>query len=1004
MTGRALRSPARPVRRRWHAPEVVQTSSMDCGPAALKSLLEGYRIRVSYGRLREACQTDVDGTSIDTLEVVANGLGIAAEQVMIPADHLLLDEAAALPAMVVVRQPDGATHFVVVWRRVGAWLQVMDPASGRRWVRSAAFLQTVFRHDLSVPSADWREWAASDDFVQPLQRRLVQLGATRQVAASLIGQALAVPHWFALGTLDACVRLVASMQSGGGLAQGDAAVRLVQTLCQQTFAATHDIFAIVPPAYWSVVPDPRRGDDGEGRLLMRGVVLMRVPQRGARAEAATTGPTMADRVAPVASTAETATHGASTAGASTADAPTADAPTADAVPPLGRELAAALAEKPVNPLRTVWRLLREDGLLAPSVLVAAVAIAVAAMVVEAVLFRGLFDLAWLLNRPDQRMAGVIALLGFVALLLAIEAPIVAETLRMGRTLETRLRMALLSRLPQLDDRYFHSRPVSDMAERSHGIHVVRGLPNLAVQCVQVACELGLTLAGIVVIDPASLPFAAVLAMVAIAVPALLQPLLNERDLRMRSHAGALHGFHLDALLGLVPIRAHRAARAVARQHEALLVEWARAGRGLLRFATLSGGLQSLLCTGLSAGLLIAHFVRAGGVDGSALLLVFWTLKLPATGQRLAGLALQYPAQRNMLLRLLEPLNAPRAEQASMAEPASAAAHAPVAAGPDAAAASGAAERPTATASASATAPVALQIDAGRVLAGGHVILDDITLSIAPGEHVAIVGASGAGKSSLVGLLLGWHRLAQGRWSLDGAPACADAVAALRRHTAWVDPAVQLWNQSLADNVGYACEGEALARLGPVIDAADLRGLLQKLPAGLQSRLGEGGGLLSGGEGQRVRLARALLQRDVRLVLLDEPFRGLDRGQRATLLAEARQWWQGATLLCVTHDVAETAQFDRVLVIEDGRLVEDGTPAALAAGDTRYRALLDAEAALLAQWARGGSWRRLVLQQGRIVDADTQADGAGASGAAPATGFAPLRARGHLSAVPRAVNE
>ena len=76
---------------------------MDCGPAALKCLLEGFGIPVSYGRLREACQTELDGTSIDTLEVVAGQLGLSAEQVMLPADHLLLPEAQSLPAIAVVR-------------------------------------------------------------------------------------------------------------------------------------------------------------------------------------------------------------------------------------------------------------------------------------------------------------------------------------------------------------------------------------------------------------------------------------------------------------------------------------------------------------------------------------------------------------------------------------------------------------------------------------------------------------------------------------------------------------------------------------------------------------------------------------------------------------------------------------------------------------------------------------------------------------------------------------
>src|SRR5947207_6487421 len=113
--------------RRWRrllVPEVVQTSAMDCGPASLKCLLEGFHVPVSYGRLREACQTDVDGTSIDTLEDIAKQLGLGAEQIMVPLDHLLLPEAATLPAILVVRLPTGFTHFVVVWRRHGPFVQV----------------------------------------------------------------------------------------------------------------------------------------------------------------------------------------------------------------------------------------------------------------------------------------------------------------------------------------------------------------------------------------------------------------------------------------------------------------------------------------------------------------------------------------------------------------------------------------------------------------------------------------------------------------------------------------------------------------------------------------------------------------------------------------------------------------------------------------------------------------------------------------------------------------
>src|SRR5690242_16877134 len=97
----------RPRHRRLLVPEVVQTSAMDCGPAVLTALLEGFGIPVSYGRLREACRTDLDGTSIDVLEEVAGQCGLVAEQTMIPSDHLLLAEAEALPAILVVSLPNG---------------------------------------------------------------------------------------------------------------------------------------------------------------------------------------------------------------------------------------------------------------------------------------------------------------------------------------------------------------------------------------------------------------------------------------------------------------------------------------------------------------------------------------------------------------------------------------------------------------------------------------------------------------------------------------------------------------------------------------------------------------------------------------------------------------------------------------------------------------------------------------------------------------------------------
>ena len=158
------------TRRRLLVPEVVQTSAMDCGPASLKCLLEGFGIPVSYGRLREACQTDVDGTSIDTIEEAAVQLGLDAEQIMVPADHVLLAESQALPAILVVQLANGVTHFVVAWQRHGPLVQLIGPGDGP----AVDFCQTVFRRDLRSYAARPRRGLA----------RLCRLGAVLRPAAA----------------------------------------------------------------------------------------------------------------------------------------------------------------------------------------------------------------------------------------------------------------------------------------------------------------------------------------------------------------------------------------------------------------------------------------------------------------------------------------------------------------------------------------------------------------------------------------------------------------------------------------------------------------------------------------------------------------------------------------------------------------------------------------------------------------------------------------------------
>lgn len=934
---------------RFLVPEVVQTSAMDCGPAALKAVLDGFSIPVSLGRLREACQTDVDGTSIDTLEEIAVQLGLQAEQVMIPADHLILLEAQAVPAIAVVRLPSGFTHFLVIWGTFGHLLQVMDPATGRRWPTWKQFLNELYIHTFPVPAQAWREWAGTQEFLGPLHHRLRNLKVDEAVIERIVGQALQDTSWHSLAALDAATRMLEAIVRSKGIAAGEQAGKVlekffelnrVQKAAPLKIASLEDKEPVssvsglqIPDVYWSVLPERAPGEqppevDKPEMLLLRGAVLVRFQGRRE----------------PI-----------------TAPQPL-EQPQAEQAAPLSPDLEAALQEPASHPEREVWNSLKEDGLLTPSILAVALGLSTFSVLVEALLLQGVIRIGQRLSLVSQRVWAVAILLAFVLAPLLLEFPITSTVLRMGRRLETRLRIAFLEKIPRLGDRYFHSRLTSDMTQRAYDLRQLRTLPYLGTSLLRTCFQLILTALGVIWLDPISAPLAIAGTVFFIAFSFFTQPILEERDLRMRTHLAGLSRFYLDALIGLVPAKTHGAERAMRRQHELQLYEWVQSGRRYYNVSSYIQGVGALLYSGFSI-LIILNYIKQGGQSGEILLLFYWTLNLPVLGQSLAEQIKQYPMLRNRILRLLEPIGAPDEENTWFPEGI-------VPPGED---------QPASTDDlppdgSEHTAIVhngivhnGIVMENVSVQAGGNTILRDINLQVKPGEHIAIVGPSGAGKSSLIGLLLGWHRPSQGHIYVDGKLLDGKLIHALRREMAWVDPAVQLWNRSLYDNLRYGIEhNDGSIAMGKAIQRADLFDVLDRLPEGLKTSLGEGGGLVSGGEGQRVRLGRAMLRPNIRLALLDEPFRGLDRDRRRQLLAEARQHWKNATLMCITHDVSETLSFEHVVVIENGGIVEDGSPAELAAQpDSRYRALLNAEEAVRQSLWSSARWRRFSMEGGRL---------------------------------------
>ena len=226
---------------------------------------------------------------------------------------------------------------------------------------------------------------------------------------------------------------------------------------------------------------------------------------------------------------------------------------------------------------------------------------------------------------------------------------------------------------------------------------------------------------------------------------------------------------------------------------------------------------------------------------------------------------------------------------------------------------------------------------------GRTGLAGLDLTIAAGERVAVVGPSGAGKSTLLQLLLGFVRPDAGTIQADGQPLDRLDPADWRRHLAWVPQRPHLFAGTLADNLRLAHPEAGEAELHQALERAHCMEFVKRLPQGLETPVGDGGHPLSGGQRQRLALARAFL-RPARLVLLDEPTAHLDLKSEARIQAAVDELAERATLIVVAHRLASVRRAERILVLDQGRLVEEGSHQALLEQGGFYAQLVGGRAA------------------------------------------------------------
>lgn len=206
---------------------------------------------------------------------------------------------------------------------------------------------------------------------------------------------------------------------------------------------------------------------------------------------------------------------------------------------------------------------------------------------------------------------------------------------------------------------------------------------------------------------------------------------------------------------------------------------------------------------------------------------------------------------------------------------------------------------------------------------GGKVFDDFSLTIRQGEKVGLVGASGSGKSTLTKLLLGFNRPDAGSIWVAGRDITSFASQALRRLIAYVPQDTALFHRTIAENIAYGRPGASREAIEAAAKKAHAHDFILALPRGYETLVGERGVKLSGGERQRVAIARAILK-DAPILVLDEATSALDTTSEHHIQEALHELMQGRTTIVIAHRLSTVREMDRIIVLEDGKLAEEGS--------------------------------------------------------------------------------
>jgi len=462
-----------------------------------------------------------------------------------------------------------------------------------------------------------------------------------------------------------------------------------------------------------------------------------------------------------------------------------------------------------------------------------------------------------------------------------------------------MRLGLFRQLQRLSPRFYAEMPVGQIATRL----------NADIGEIQrVAAEIALAWIGNVLFLVGSVVILfrldLVLFLVSFAIlPAALWALVRYRSkleaavTGVRDRSADVGSFLIETLLGMKVIVGFNAQQREADRFRARNDAFIRALMSMRKLTYLSGGVPGLLLSAGSGAVFLVGGMRV--IDhsitmGTLVAFIAYQMRLAWPIQSLMGLYASFASARVSLRRVNEIVEAPLDVR----------------------------EADNAVAIPSPRGQVTLDqvsFSFGR----GGAVLDGVSVDIPVGQRLAIVGRSGEGKSTIADLLVRQLDPAAGRVLLDGIDLRSARLEDVRRHVLVVDQEAFVFNATIAENIRYARPGASDAEVHAAADAAGLAPLIARLPRGIDDSAGERGRGLSAGERQRLAIARAFLANPAVLVL-DEATGALDPQTEAQVAAGYEAVMRGRTTIIITHRLELARRADRVVVLERGKLVEDGT--------------------------------------------------------------------------------